>query len=115
MLSTLGTRSVTAFLTNTALVPDEGGDIIESTPDDRRQIGILSASALIFNRVIGTGIFATPSTILALTGSVGLSLFMWVAGTAIAMAGTAVYLEWGTAIPKYACLLCFDLSSPCQT
>jgi hypothetical protein len=26
---------------------------------------------------------------------------MWVAGTAIAMAGTAVYLEWGTAIPKY--------------
>ncbi|BDD64038.1 hypothetical protein MAP00_008886 [Monascus purpureus] len=25
---------------------------------------------------------------------------MWVAGTAIAMAGTAVYLEWGTAIPK---------------
>lgn len=78
----------------------EGGDIIESTPDDRRQIGVLSASALIFNRVIGTGIFATPSTILALTGSVGLSLFMWVAGTAIAMAGTAVYLEWGTAIPK---------------
>lgn len=51
--------------------------------------------------MIGTGIFATPSTILALTGSVGLSLFMWVAGTIIALAGTAVYLEWGTAIPKY--------------
>lgn len=26
---------------------------------------------------------------------------MWVIGTLIAMAGTAVYLEWGTAIPKY--------------
>ncbi|KAL4973935.1 amino acid/polyamine transporter I [Aspergillus desertorum] len=76
------------------------GNIFEATPEDRRQIGVVSASFLIFNRVIGTGIFATPSTILSLSGSVGLSLFMWVAGTCIAVAGTAVYLEWGTAIPK---------------
>lgn len=47
----------------------------------------------------GTGIFATPSGILSLTGSVGLSLIMWVAGMAIAAAGMAVYLEFGTAIP----------------
>ncbi|KAJ5774124.1 hypothetical protein N7457_009020 [Penicillium paradoxum] len=97
---------------DTKLVGDDGlrradgisglyeGNVFETTPEDRREIGIFSASLLIFNRVIGTGIFATPSTILALTGSVGLSLFMWVAGTVIALAGTAVYLEWGTAIPK---------------
>lgn len=78
------------------------GNVFEASPDNRRQIGIFSASLLIFNRVIGTGIFATPSTILELSGSVGLSLFMWVIGTAIALAGTAVYLEWGTAIPRYA-------------
>lgn len=77
------------------------GNVFEATPEDRRQIGVVSASFLIFNRVIGTGIFATPSTILQLSGSVGLSLIMWVVGTLIAMAGTAVYLEWGTAIPKY--------------
>jgi amino acid permease len=77
------------------------GHVFEASPDDRRQIGVFSASLLIFNRVIGTGIFATPGTILALAGSVGLSLFMWVIGTAIALAGTAVYLEWGTAIPRY--------------
>ncbi|PKY00292.1 high affinity methionine permease [Aspergillus campestris IBT 28561] len=76
------------------------GNVFDATPDDRRQIGVISASFLIFNRVIGTGIFATPSTILSLSGSVGLSLIMWVVGTLIAMAGTAVYLEWGTAIPK---------------
>lgn len=35
-----------------------------------------------------------------LSGSVGLSLFIWVAGMLIALAGTAVYLEFGTAIPK---------------
>lgn len=77
------------------------GNVFEASPDDRRRLGVFSASLLIFNRIIGTGIFATPSTILELSGSVGLSLFMWVAGTCIAMAGTAVYLEWGTAIPRY--------------
>ncbi|CAN6653408.1 high-affinity methionine permease [Trichomonascus vanleenenianus] len=66
----------------------------------RKDIGIISAIFLIFNRMIGTGIFATPSTILLLCGSVGLSLFIWVAGTLIAAAGLMVYLEWGSAIPK---------------
>lgn len=61
---------------------------------------MVSATMLIVNRVIGTGIFATPGTILELSGSVGLSLFIWVAGMLIAAAGTAVYIEFGTAIPK---------------
>lgn len=78
------------------------GNVFEASPENRRQLGVFSASLLIFNRIIGTGIFATPSTILELSGSVGLSLIMWVAGTLIALAGTAVYLEWGTAIPRYA-------------
>lgn len=50
--------------------------------------------------MVGTGIFATPSGILQLSGSVGLALFLWVAGSIIAAAGMAVYLEFGTAIPK---------------
>ena len=87
------------------------------THDAKRQIGIVSATFLIFNRMIGTGIFATPSGILKSTGSVGLALFMWVAGMLIAAAGMAVsemsignstallttrqvYLEFGTAIPR---------------
>lgn len=73
---------------------------VERAREGKRQIGITSATMLIVNRVIGTGIFATPGTILALSGSVGLSLFIWVAGMLIAAAGTAVYLEFGTAIPK---------------
>jgi amino acid transporter len=50
--------------------------------------------------MVGTGIFATPSSILALSGSVGLALFLWVVGTIISATGLAVYLEFGTAIPK---------------
>ena len=72
----------------------------EHAREAKRQIGITTATFLIVNRVIGTGIFATPGSILALSGSVGLSLFIWVAGMLIAAAGTAVYLEFGTAIPK---------------
>jgi len=75
------------------------GDLADAR-DAKRQIGVVSAIFLIVNRVIGTGIFATPGAILSLSGSVGLSLFIWVAGMLIAAAGTAVYLEFGTAIPK---------------
>ncbi len=50
--------------------------------------------------MVGTGIFATPSAILGLSGSVGLALFMWVIGMLIALAGMAVYLEFGTTIPR---------------
>ncbi|KAL9095951.1 MAG: hypothetical protein Q9165_001949 [Trypethelium subeluteriae] len=82
----------------------ENSDIYQ-TSESRRQIGLTSAIFLyvyhlaalcsfertrtyiffvgsIFNRMIGTGIFATPSAIFTLSGSVGLSLFIWAAGWA---------------------------------
>ena len=68
------------------MIIDEAGDVYE-TSEERKTIGLTSAVFLILNRMIGTGIFATPSAIFALSGSVGLSLFMWVAGTIIAGAG----------------------------
>lgn len=48
----------------------------------------------------GTGIFATPASIVSSTGSIGLALILWVVGALIAGAGTAVYLEWATTIPR---------------
>ena len=50
--------------------------------------------------MVGTGIFATPSSILALSGSVGLALFIWVIGMLIAGAGLLTYMEFGTGIPR---------------
>ncbi|KAE8449545.1 hypothetical protein EG329_008154 [Mollisiaceae sp. DMI_Dod_QoI] len=77
------------------------GDIeTYQTSESRRQIGWISAVFLIFNRMVGTGIFATPSEILSLSGSVGLALFMWVAGMLICFAGMLVYMEFGTGIPR---------------
>lgn len=70
------------------------------TSDERRTVGRTSAAFLVFNRMIGTGIFATPSSIFAMSGSVGLALFIWVAGMVIAAAGMAVYMEFGTGLPR---------------
>ncbi|KAH8923865.1 high affinity methionine permease [Atractiella rhizophila] len=79
---------------------EHAGEQYDNVPIEKRTIGLTSAVFLIFNRIIGTGIFATPSSILASSGSVGLALFMWVIGAIIAATGVAVYLEFGTGLPR---------------
>ncbi|KIW14105.1 hypothetical protein PV08_06886 [Exophiala spinifera] len=80
--------------------PGDESQLQPTISQTKRQIGTISAFFLIFNRMVGTGIFATPSTIFSLSGSVGLTLFIWVAGMIIASCGMAVYLEFGTGIPR---------------
>ena len=41
-------------------------------------------------------IYATPSVILKASGSVAITLIMWVVGALVAAAGTAVFVELGT-------------------
>lgn len=67
---------------------------------DRRQLGLLSAISLIFNRIIGTGVFAAPSILLESSGSVGLTFVMWIIGASVSAAGAAVYVEFGTGLPQ---------------
>jgi len=50
--------------------------------------------------IIGTGIFATPSSILGLVGSVGASLMLWVLGFVLSLCGLFVWLEFGTMFPR---------------
>lgn len=51
--------------------------------EDSRKLGVTSAVFLIINKMIGTGIFSTPSGIFAATGSVGVCLFLWIIGVSI--------------------------------
>ncbi|KAF7295442.1 High affinity methionine permease [Mycena indigotica] len=76
------------------------GESFDNIPKAKRKLGLFSAVFLVFNRVIGTGIYATPSVILRSSGSVGLALTMWLIGAIIAAAGTAVYVELGTGLPR---------------
>ncbi|KAK7227573.1 hypothetical protein V2G26_015576 [Clonostachys chloroleuca] len=65
-----------------------------------RHLGIFSTSSLIIGRIIGTGIFSTPSSIVQGVGSVGAALMLWVLGLLLAMAGLCVWLEFACMIPR---------------
>ncbi|PVH80468.1 amino acid transporter [Cadophora sp. DSE1049] len=65
-----------------------------------RHLGVFSTTFLIIGRIIGSGIFSTPSSITKSTGSVGAAMFMWIIGFAISMAGLFIWLEFGCMIPR---------------
>ncbi|KAF7967538.1 hypothetical protein HWV62_33952 [Athelia sp. TMB] len=97
----INNRDVEAVIKDTTEVDPTDGEEFDNVPRSKRQLGTASAVFLIFNRVIGTGIFATPSVILRSSGgSVGVSFLMWIAGAAVAFAGTAVYIELGSGMPR---------------
>ncbi|KAN0062052.1 methionine permease [Thecaphora frezii] len=81
---------------NRDLDSDDGSDHLPQG----RQLGLVSAIFLIVNRIVGTGIFATTSTILDQSGSVGMSLIYWLIGAVIAMTGYLTFAELGSAMPK---------------
>lgn len=65
-----------------------------------RNVSWMSAYILIISRVLGTGIFATPGVIFKSVGSVGLTLLLWVLGSATAASGLAIFIELGCMLPR---------------
>jgi amino acid transporter len=65
-----------------------------------RNLSWTSAYILVISRVIGSGIFATPGSIVKTTGSVGLALLLWVAGALLAGCGMMISLEYGCMLPR---------------
>ena len=68
-----------------------------SFEDFARSLSLVSSSV---GRIIGTGIFSTPSSILGSVGSVGASLMLWVLGFILSFCGLFIWLEFGTMIPR---------------
>lgn len=56
--------------------------------------------SLIVGTMIGSGVFASPGAVLLHSGSVGLSLLVWVLAGVIALLGSLCYCELGTCIPE---------------
>lgn len=107
-MASYGTAKAAAAVSRPAVASDSSATpLLQSlAPDHRddespeRRLGIAGTVFLILNKMIGTGIFSTPASVFAATGSVGLSLVLWLAGGLIVLSGLSTYLEFGLAIPR---------------
>ncbi|KAH6963405.1 amino acid/polyamine transporter I [Fusarium avenaceum] len=79
---------------------DVEDDVLPETSAIGRNLSWQSAYVLVISRVVGSGIFATPGTIVQSVGSAGLSLSLWLVGAFIAACGLAVSLEFGCMLPR---------------
>ena len=65
-----------------------------------RQLGVVSATALVISNMIGTGIFTTSGFLAADLGDPKLILLIWVVGAAFALFGAFSYSELGVNFPS---------------
>lgn len=65
-----------------------------------RQLGIISATALVVSNMVGTGIFATSGFLAGDLGAPSLVLIIWVVGALFALVGAFCYSELGVNFPS---------------
>ena len=65
-----------------------------------RQIGVVSATALVIANMVGTGIFTTTGFLASDLGSAGIILLAWVVGAIAALSGAFCYSELGVNFPS---------------
>jgi APA family basic amino acid/polyamine antiporter len=72
-----------------------------------RQLGIVSATALVVSNMVGTGIFTTSGFLAGDLGSPDLVLLIWVVGAICALAGAVCYSELAVNFPKSGGEYCY--------
>ncbi|KAK3354051.1 amino acid permease-domain-containing protein [Lasiosphaeria hispida] len=75
--------------------------ILTKAPREHYRLSFFDVSCLIINRMIGTGIFNSPKTVILGTKSAGSALILWFFGALYSLAGTHVYIEYGLNVPRY--------------
>src|ERR1700683_3779232 len=73
---------------------------MEVRPALLRQLGVVSATALMFSNMIGTGIYTTTGFLAGDLGSPSLVLWIWVVGAVCALFGAFCYSELGINMPS---------------
>ncbi|XP_071541986.1 Y+L amino acid transporter 2 isoform X2 [Panulirus ornatus] len=93
------TEPLTAELEPMTPTETQHGDINGKT-QLKKELGLLEGVAIILGIIIGSGIFISPKGVLQETGSVGMSLTVWVLCGFLSMIGALCYAELGTSVPK---------------
>lgn len=79
---------------------EANGAPVESKSPLGYSVGWVTVVFLNLSKMVGTGIFSTPATILAGAGSVGLALFYWFIGFLISASTLSIYLEFASQFPS---------------
>lgn len=61
----------------------------------KKELGLLNCVGIIVGNIIGTGIFISPGAVLQYTGSVGVSIIVWIVTGLVAFVGAFCYAELG--------------------
>ncbi len=75
--------------------------IVTDAPEPRFQLGFFSSACLVINRMVGTGIFNSPTTVIRGTKSTGGALLLWFFGILYGLSGAHVYIEYGLNVPRF--------------
>ncbi|KAK4110176.1 hypothetical protein N656DRAFT_714456 [Canariomyces notabilis] len=79
---------------------EASGAPVESVSPLGYSVGPVTIIFLNVSKMIGTGVYSTPSSILRGTGSVGLSMIYWAIGFLTSIASLSVYLEYAAYFPN---------------
>lgn len=69
-------------------------------PTLERLLGLKEATAIVVNRIIGSGIFRTPAPIFAMVGSVALFYEVWIIGAVATLFAAFCYAELVAMLPR---------------
>ncbi|KAG0721504.1 Y+L amino acid transporter 2 [Chionoecetes opilio] len=66
----------------------------------KKELGLVNCVGIMVGNIMGTGIFVSPRAVLQYSGSVGMSLLVWVISGVMCIVGAFCYAELGTMIPQ---------------
>lgn len=79
---------------------EASGAPVEASSPLGYSVGPITIVFLNLSKMVGTGVYSTPASILRNTGSIGLSLMYWVLGSLAAASSLSIYLEYASYFPS---------------